>query len=247
MTQTDSPITVVTAGPAALTALAQAVSQAQADDRLARVVIIADHHDAARSVRHLLGARGMINVTVQVGRHLAHELARPIQKPLTRLLESQAVHRVAEGQATELGLEPAGRRRFYGSLVAAFREMQEREQSPDCDEGTDGMNRLAESLYADYRAMIADAGYYAPAELPQMAADALVDNWPDGSEPAVIYYFAPATVRRRCPVGKNPAGPGQMPGHRRMHRRRGRRPPHTRTAGEAGEPLGCRNGRLRTA
>ena len=190
-TQTDSPITIVPAGPAALTALAHAVSQAQADNRFARVVIIADHHDAARSVRHLLGARGTINVTVQVGRHLAHELARPVKKPLTRLLESQAVRRVAEGQATELGLEPAGRRRFYSSLANAFREMEEREDSPltGADEGTDGMNRLAEILYADYRAVIGDAGYYTPAELPQIAAVALEGNWKEGSEPAVIYYL----------------------------------------------------------
>ena len=78
MTQTGSHVTTVLPGPEDLSILALAVDQAQAEDRFARVVVITDHHDVARSVRHWLGAKGLINVTVQTGRHLADELARPI-------------------------------------------------------------------------------------------------------------------------------------------------------------------------
>ena len=108
MPQSNSPIINVPAGPEALSALIDAVDLAKAEDRFARVVVIADHHDAARSVRHHLGNQGMINVTVQTGRRLASEMAKPVRKPLPRLLELQAVRQTAEGKAQELGLDPTG-------------------------------------------------------------------------------------------------------------------------------------------
>ena len=191
MTQLDSAISIVPTGPAALAALVQAVAHAQAGDSFARVVVITEHQDTARSVRHLLGAHGMINVTVQTGRRLARELARPSENPLTWLLESQAVRQVAEGKAAELGLEPAGRNRLYRSLATAFREMQETPSPLDAAAiaGKDDMNLLAESLYADYRALIGQKGYYAPADLAQMAADAVADHGSGVGDPAVIYYL----------------------------------------------------------
>ena len=117
MTQNGSRVTTVLAGPDSLSTLAQAVDQAQAEDRFARVVVITDHHDVARSVRHWLGMKGLINVTVQTGRHLADELARPNTPALPRLLESQAVRHIAEAEAGRLGLDSAGRYRFYRSLI----------------------------------------------------------------------------------------------------------------------------------
>ena len=198
MTQNDAPITVVSTGPAALSALAQAVDRAQAADRFARVVVITDHHDVARSVRHRLGMQGMINVTVQTGRRLAAELARPTAQPLTRLLESQAVRRVAETTADGLRLEPAGRHRLYRSLAAAFREMQDRPNSQEVGGNVvaDEMNRTAEALYDTFLRQVRERGYFPPAELPQLAVAALADQWPTGREPAVIYYLP-----RRMSVG----------------------------------------------
>ena len=73
MTPSDSYITAVPIGPAALTCLVQAVADAQASDPFARVVVITDHRDVAQSVRHQLGVSGTVNVTVQTGRHLAKE------------------------------------------------------------------------------------------------------------------------------------------------------------------------------
>jgi hypothetical protein len=191
MTQNDAPITVVSTGPVALSALAQAVDRAQAADRFARVVVITDHHDVARSVRHRLGMQGMINVTVQTGRRLAAELARPTAQPLTRLLESQAVRRVAETTADGLQLEPAGRHRLYRSLAAAFREMQDRPNSQEVVGNVvpDEMNRTAEALYDTFLRQVRERGYFPPAELPQLAVAALADQWPMGREPAVIYYL----------------------------------------------------------
>ena len=191
MTQTGSHITTVFTGPEALSALAQAVDQAQAGDRFARVVVITDHHDVARSVRHWLGGKGLINVTVQTGRHLADELARPTSPALPRLLESQAVRHVAEAQADRLGLDPAGRHRFYRSLSTAFRDMAERADTPVAAAASepDDMNLLAERLYVEYRKGVSERGYHLPAELPHMAAEALNNHWTGGHEPAVIYYL----------------------------------------------------------
>ena len=215
MMPSNSPIITVPVGPPALSALSDAVDRAKSADPFARVVIIADHRDAAAAVRHWLGARGTINVTVQTGERLADELARPEQKPLSRLLESQAVRLVADAKATELGLEPAGRRRLFRSLATAFREMQERPNSPErpnshespnsgdaantgAGANADAMNRLAESLYQEYLALIRARGYYPPSQLHDMAAAALSDapssDAPSkgqmaGNAPAVIYYL----------------------------------------------------------
>ena len=198
MDQTDSHVTTVVTGPESLTALAWAVDQAQAEDRFARVVIITDHHDVARSVRHWLGSKGLINVTVQTGKRLADELARPTSPVLPRLLESQAVRLVAETEADKLGLDPAGRHRFYRSLTTAFHEMAERADTPDDDsvDDPDDMNLLVERLYTEYRKGVGERGYHLPSELPHMAADALLDHWIPGHEPAVIYYLP-----RRLSIG----------------------------------------------
>ena len=190
ITPADSAVSIVPTGPDALAALVQAVAAAQADDPFARVVVIAEHPDTAQSIRHLLGAHGTINVTVQTGRRLARELAQPSLKPLTRLLESQAVRQVAEGKAAELGLEPAGRSRFYRSLSTAFHDMQEGVAGQDAGSGEKSdMNRLAESLFVEYRDLLVDKGYYAPSDLPRMAADAVADPVTEGSIPTVIYYL----------------------------------------------------------
>ena len=191
MDQSDSFVTTVVAGPEALAALAWAVAQAQAENRFARVVVITDHHDVARSVRHWLGSKGLINVTVQTGRRLAGELARPTSPALPRLLESQAVRLVAENEADKLGLDPAGRHRFYRSLTTAFHEMAERTDTQDEDrvDAPDDMNLMVERLYAEYRKGVGERGYHLPSELPHMAADALNDHWLPGHEPAVIYYL----------------------------------------------------------
>ena len=198
MTQSDSYITIVPMGPAALSSLVQAVADAQASDPFARVVVITDHRDVAQSVRHRLGASGTVNVTVQTGRHLAKELSNPLDRQLPRLLETQAVRHVAEADAKRMGFDAAGCRRFYRSLATAFREMAER---PDvADEAATGepddMSRLAERLYGDYRAEVGARGYYLPSELPHMAVAALNDHWGKGREPAVIYYLP-----RRLSVG----------------------------------------------
>ena len=199
MTQTGSRATTVLPCPEVLSALARAVDQAQAEDRFAKVVVITDHHDVARSVRHWLGATGLINVTVQTGRHLADELARPSTPALPRLLESQAVRHVAESEADRLGLDSAGRHRFYRSLISAFREMSERADFPDDDAAgdPDDMNLLAERLYIEYRKEIGARGYHLPSELPHMAAEAVNDHWTRGHEPAVIYYLP-----RRLSIGE---------------------------------------------
>ena len=198
MTQTSSQVIAVLPGPDALSTLALAVDRAQAEDRFARVMVITDHHDVARSVRHWLGGKGLINVTVQTGRHLADELARPTSPALPRLLESQAVRHVAEAEADKLDLDPAGRHRFYRSLITAFREMAERADTSDDDAAgdPDDMNILAERLYVEYRKGISDRGYHLPSELPHMAAEAVNDHWIRGHEPAVIYYLP-----RRLSIG----------------------------------------------
>ena len=190
---------IVSTGPDAIAALTGAVARAQQDDPFARVVVIADHYDAARSVRHRLGASGMINVTFQTGSRLAGELAQMAgelaqteRKPLSRLLESQAVRSVAEEQAA--GFAPAGKQRFYRSLSEAFRQMAERGDQPNAA-GADGMNAIAEKLYPDYCKLVAGNGYYLPSQLPNFAA-AAVAELPDARLPNVIYYLP-----RRMSVG----------------------------------------------
>ena len=192
---------IVPTGPDAIAALTGAVARAQQDDPFARVVVIADHYDAARSARHRLGASGMINVTFQTGSRLAGELAQTERKPLSRVLESQAVRLVAEERAA--GFAPAGKQRFYRSLADAFRQMAERGEIPDAaatDGWADGMNAVAEDLYADYRNRVIERGYYLPPELPRMAADAVAlspdARLPNARLPSVIYYLP-----RRMSVG----------------------------------------------
>ena len=198
MTQNGPYITTALTGPEALATLAWAVKQAQAEDRFARVVVIIDHHNVARSVRHWLGSMGLINVTVQTGGRLADELVRPTSPALPRLLDSQAVRYVAEPEADKLDLDPAGRHLFYRSLMTAFHEMAERADTPDDDaaDDPDNMNLLAERLYAEYRKGVSERGYHLPSELPHMAAEAVSDRWIRGHEPAVIYYLP-----RRLSIG----------------------------------------------
>ena len=198
MTPSDSSITIVPIGPAALSSLVQAVADAQASDPFARVVVITDHRDVAQSVRHRLGASGTVNVTVQTGRHLAKELSNPLGRQLPRLLEAQAARHVAEADANRMGFDAAGGRRFYRSLATAFREMAERPYVADeaATVEPDDMSRLAERLYGDYRTEVGAKGFYLPSELPHMAVAALNDHWGKGREPAVIYYLP-----RRLSVG----------------------------------------------
>ena len=130
MTQEDSSITLTNVGASSLSELQSAVSRAQSDDPFARVVVIADHFDTATALRHYLGVSGMMNVTVQTGHRLAGELAAPILrsralKPLTWLLERQAVRAVAEDTVRRYGFDSQGGRLMRNSLAAAFRRMQE--------------------------------------------------------------------------------------------------------------------------
>ena len=176
---------VVPVRPDAVAALAVAVRRAQRDDAFARVVVIADHYDAARSIRHRLGRTGMINVTVQTGGRLAGELAQTPLKPLTRILESQAVRQVAEKDAA--AFTAAGKQRFYRSLGDAFRQMADR--GATAGGGADGMNAMAEALYPEYRDRVTDRGYYLPANLPRLAASAVSGLIDAARLPAVIYYL----------------------------------------------------------
>ena len=202
MTQANSPLITSTVGKSSLSALTDAVKRAQVQDAFARVVVIADHPDVARSVRHEVGASGMFNVTLQTGRRLAAELAQPIlrppgaeiteaRRPLTRLLEFQAVRQVSEPRVGQLGLKPAGLRRMYGSLASAFREMQERPHADDpTPDGPDDMRLLAESLFTDYLDLVHRRGYYTPAELSRLAAEAVEGHClPESEIPNVIYYL----------------------------------------------------------
>ena len=217
MTPSDSYITTVPIGPAALSSLVQAVADAQASDPFARVVVITDHRDVAQSVRHRLGAPGTVNVTVQTGRHLAKELSNPAGRQLPRLLEAQAVRHVAEADAKRMGFDAAGCRRFYRSLATAFREMAERPDVADAAETgePDDMSRLAERLYGDYRTEVGAKGFYLPSELPHMAVAALNDHWGKGREPTVIYYLPRRLSVGDAALARALLDTGQMPGDRR--------------------------------
>ena len=159
------PATIYTAvGPPAFAALNDAVARIKADDRFARIVVVADHHDAARAVSHLLGAQdaGLVNVSLQTGRRLASELAGGTLSTLPLILEGAAVRTIADRAEAAQGLEPVGRSRFYHSLTQAFRNMAERPALSDdadtADAPDNDMNRLAEKLYAEYRQMLKDKG-----------------------------------------------------------------------------------------
>ena len=177
-------------------ALSRAIADIKADDRFARIVVVADHHDAARAVSHLLGAQdaGLVNVSLQTGRRLAAELAGGALSTPPRILEGAAVRAIADNAPQAPDLEPAGRRRFYRSLADAFRSMAER---PPADDDTDvagdnspnDMNRMAEDLYRQYRQLLQGKGYAMPAEVAHQAA-AAVNARPDAARlPNVIYYL----------------------------------------------------------
>ncbi len=207
-TQSLPPAVIaVPVGQAALTALGRAVERAQSGDPFARVVVVADHIDAASSVRHWLGALGVVNVTVQTGGRLAADLAQPglrpagatqtaALRPLTRTLESQAVRQVADAAIDSAGLplSPAGRRRLCQSIAAAFREMQERPRphGADASTGAAPFNSTPidiEKRFGEYRALLRERGYYTRGELPELAAVAVDSHWSPGDLPATIYYL----------------------------------------------------------
>ena len=205
-----SLVTVTQMGQPALAALAADVAAAQragGDEPFARVVVITAHRDVAGSVRHLLGARNVLNVTAQTGERLAAELARPALRPakdgsrpqrraLNRLDESQAVRRVTDQwlASDNLPLSPAGRRRLYAELAGAFRQWEQRPalDHADAPPTVSLSNRAGldlPRLYGNFRALLDRDGYYTRYELPRLAAQALPDHWPPGREPAVIYYL----------------------------------------------------------
>lgn len=194
MIQETSPITLTSVGESSLSELQSAVSRAQSHDPFARVVVIADHFDAATALRHYLGASGMMNVTVQTGRRLAAELAAPILrsrslKPLTWLLERQAVRTVAEDSVRRYGFDSQGGRLMRNSLASAFRMMQE--PVPADDPGDGGtMNALAERLLKEFLDLVNRRGYYTPAEVSETAAEAVSEGHHASRRlPQVIYYL----------------------------------------------------------
>ena len=194
MTQESSPITLTNVGASSLSELQNAVSRAQSHDPFARVVVIADHFEAATALRHYLGASGMMNVTVQTGRRLAAELAAPILrsralKPLTWLLERQAVRAVAQGSVRRYGFDSQGGRLMRNSLAAAFRRMQEPVPADDPGDGG-AMNTLAEHLLRDFLDLVQRRGYYTSAEVSEMAAEAVSKGHHAPHRlPQVIYYL----------------------------------------------------------
>ena len=156
----------------------------------------------ATALRHHLGASGVLNVTVQTGRHLAAELAAPAlrtdltghglpRKPLTRLLEHQAVRMVTERRIREYGFQSDGGRRLRSSLATVFRRMQERPLADDGAINPQGeMNELAETLLEEYLVLVHRMGRYTAQELPVVAAGAVAGR--DSSHrvlPHVIYYL----------------------------------------------------------
>ncbi len=181
-------------GNSSLSELENAISRAQSDDPFARVVVIADHFDAATALRHHLGASGTVNVTVQTGRRLAAELAAPFLrsrglKPLTWLLERQAVRAVAEDSVRRHGFDAQGGRLMRNSLAAAFRRMQEPAPAADPGDGS-AMNALAERLLKDFIDLVHRRGYYTPAEVSAMAAESVSESHNAPCRlPQVIYYL----------------------------------------------------------
>ena len=194
-------IVAVAVGKGSLGALRDAVKGAQTGDPFAPVIVVVEHSDAARSVRHWLGLAGSINVSVMSGRRLAGIIAQPLlgepidgkpRRQLSPMLESQAARRVIEGWQPEddagdviHSLSASGRQRLQRSLVDAFRRMRERQGQPEGDDAD------VELLYERFRALLTrgDYAYFTSAELPEIAADALKSHWGAGSEPAVIYYL----------------------------------------------------------
>ena len=202
MTNTYSNMVISPIGLSSLTELEEAVRRAQEGDPFARVVVIADHHDVATALRHHLGASGVMNVTVQTGRHLAAELATPIlrqeavdngvlRRPLTRLVEHQVVRIVTDKRIRDYGFQPDGGRRLRHSLANAFRRMQERPLGDDDTISQQGdMNELAETLLGEYFKLVQRMGRYTSQELPLIAARAVTAHGSGNREtPQVIYYL----------------------------------------------------------
>ncbi len=196
MTTEVQPVTLTSVGSSGLSELRRAISCAQAHDPFARVVVIADHFDVATALRHCLGAFGMMNVTVQTGRRLAVELAAPVLrsrglKPLTRLLERQAVRLVAQDSVRQYGFDWQGERLMRDSLAAAFRRMQELAPADDPgDGGGSETDALVERLLRDFLDMVHRRGYYTPAEISEMAAKAVSEGHHEPRRlPQVIYYL----------------------------------------------------------
>lgn len=202
MSASESLIEITSVGKSSLVELGEALERAQGNDPFTRVVVIADHMDAASAVRHQIGASGLLNVTVQTGRRLAAELAEPIlrartdenapvHRPLTRMLELRAVRAAAEELVAYHGFHPVGSRRMVGSLAAAFRQMQESSaRSEDLDTGQDSMSQVAAGLLAKFLRLVHDMGCYTAPELPFKASEALSGNCLEvRSVPQVIHYL----------------------------------------------------------
>ena len=195
-------IVIARLGAPSLSALAQCVKDAQADNPFARVVVMVDHHGVAGAVRHWLGAQGTINVTVQTGERLAAELARPLLgsdeddasqslRPLTPLDESQAVRRVVDRwlDTVALQLSPAGRQRLYSEVATAFQERERRSDADGAGPEPGTVSFDLPRLYDDFRELLDQEGFYTRYEIPRMAAEALAERRPHSDELSVIYYL----------------------------------------------------------
>ena len=203
-------VTTAPIGNASLQSLIGAVQRAKSTDPFARVVVVTDHSDVARAVRHHLGSNGAINVTVQVGHRLAAELAEPIlrpagvsgaalRRPLSRLLESQAVRDAARTwSASDIShLSDTGRGRYYDALAATFRQMAERPAySPEPSPAVlpDAVSSEIERMFQGFLKSLHDNGFYTRGQLPDMAVEALSSRRTDSphqsnAEPSVIYYL----------------------------------------------------------
>ena len=199
-------VTTAKLGPTSLVALENALREAQGDDIFTRVVVVADHLDVASAVRHRLGRQNLINVTAQTGERLAAELAIPMLRPLNgdatsdhrtlnRLHESQAVRQVAMDWLTTDGhpsLSEAGARRLFAEFAEAFRQWEQRPvSSGDSSALSSDWEALdLPRLYDNYRDLLERRDFHTRYRLPALAAQALQQgHWPEGAEPAVIYYL----------------------------------------------------------
>ena len=194
------------------------MKRAKSTDPFARVVVVTDHSDVARAVRHHLGSNGAINVTVQVGHRLAAELAEPIlrpagvsgaalRRPLSRLLESQAVRDAARTwSASDIShLSDTGRGRYYDALAATFRQMAERPAgySPEPPPAVlpEAASSEIEGMFQGFLKSLHDNGFYTRSQLPDMAVEALSSRRTDAphqSQRGTVRHLlpSPAPLRR---------------------------------------------------
>ena len=204
------------------------------------MVVVADHSDVAAAVRHLLGARGVINVTVQAGQRLAAELAgpafralgdtdargaRPPLRPLNRLGESQAVRRIADDwlESAGLRLSQMGRRRLYAELTDAFRQREQRPTEDVADtESPDDTGLNLPRLYDEYRALLDREGYYTRHQLSGTGGEGPIRALAGRHGAGGHLLPAPTSPGRRVGANADLAAPGQMPGHHRAYGRRRR-------------------------